>query len=496
MTGPRPGRPPTGPATRARRGLVRALGGGPARRPAADDGRPARAGPADLVGLAVRRNPRRAHLLVSRLLGKHVPTDPRLVDAAGLALGELVRRRSPAARNVRPTAPARLRDAGGAAGAAAARAVGPDRRPVRRPDGRRHARGPRGAAAPPGHRDPGVVVGFAETATALGQCVADALGAAPVLHSTRAGCRAWGRSGRSRRSTRTRRRTCCSRPTRPGSRATAPLVLVDDELSTGRDRPQHRPRAARAGAPRPRTSSRRWSTCAPPRTAGARAEHAAALGTRIDVVALVAGRGRPAGRRRGPRRGRPSPRGRRRPGARPPEPRPARRRARVDVDWPPGLPETGRHGVAARGRATLLDAARSRRCAAGLARDPGRRRCVRAGRTCWCSAPRSSCTSRCGSRRPSPTQLGPRARVRSSTTTRSPVLAVDDPGYAIRSALTFPAHDDPDDGPGPASPTTSPGLGDDAPGDATSCVRRRRRGGDTPALWRRGGCSSARRRRA
>src|SRR5437899_2194519 len=47
---------------------------------------------ADLVGLALRHNPRRAHLLVSHLLGKHVPADPRLVYGAGLLLGELVRR--------------------------------------------------------------------------------------------------------------------------------------------------------------------------------------------------------------------------------------------------------------------------------------------------------------------------------------------------------------------------------------------------------------------
>lgn len=40
------------------------------------------------------------------------------------------------------------------------------------------------------------------------------------------------------------------------------------------------------------------------------------------------------------------------------------------------------------------------------------------------------------------------ASVRYSTTTRSPVLAVDDPGYAIRTTLTFPAHDAPSDGPG------------------------------------------------
>ena len=46
---------------------------------------------ADLLGLAVRRNPRRAHLLVSRVLGKHVPTDPRVIYGAGVALGELVR---------------------------------------------------------------------------------------------------------------------------------------------------------------------------------------------------------------------------------------------------------------------------------------------------------------------------------------------------------------------------------------------------------------------
>ncbi|HET6257871.1 MAG TPA: phosphoribosyltransferase domain-containing protein, partial [Pseudonocardia sp.] len=40
--------------------------------------------PTVLLGLALRRNPRRAQLLVSRVLGKHVPTDPRLVRAAGL----------------------------------------------------------------------------------------------------------------------------------------------------------------------------------------------------------------------------------------------------------------------------------------------------------------------------------------------------------------------------------------------------------------------------
>ena len=36
-----------------------------------------------------------------------------------------------------------------------------------------------------------------------------------------------------------------------------------------------------------------------------------------------------------------------------------------------------------------------------------------------------------------------------STTTRSPVLVRREPGYAIHTGITFPAHDDPDDGPGP-----------------------------------------------
>lgn len=85
-----------------------------------------------LLGLALRRNPKRAHLLVSRVLGKHVPQSPEAVYGAGYGLGERVR--------------ALLGD--GAAAAA-------------------------------------VVLGYAETATGLGHCVADGLALAPYLHSTR-----------------------------------------------------------------------------------------------------------------------------------------------------------------------------------------------------------------------------------------------------------------------------------------------------------------------
>ncbi|MYY86967.1 phosphoribosyltransferase, partial [Streptomyces sp. SID335] len=54
------------------------------------------------------------------------------------------------------------------------------------------------------------------------------------------------------------------------------------------------------------------------------------------------------------------------------------------------------------------------------------------------------------------------AEVRFSTTTRSPVLAVDDPGYAIRTRLAFPAHDDPADGPGTRYAYNVAGAGFDA----------------------------------
>jgi hypothetical protein len=43
---------------------------------------------AELAGLALRHNRLRAHLLVSTVLGKHHPADPRLVLGAGRLLGE------------------------------------------------------------------------------------------------------------------------------------------------------------------------------------------------------------------------------------------------------------------------------------------------------------------------------------------------------------------------------------------------------------------------
>ena len=49
-----------------------------------DDGLPA------LLGLALRRNPKRAHLLVSNVLGKHVPQSPAVVYEYGFRLGRRI----------------------------------------------------------------------------------------------------------------------------------------------------------------------------------------------------------------------------------------------------------------------------------------------------------------------------------------------------------------------------------------------------------------------
>lgn len=46
---------------------------------------------ADLIVPGLRRNPRRAHLLVSTVLGKHIPADPAHVRSAADRLAEIGR---------------------------------------------------------------------------------------------------------------------------------------------------------------------------------------------------------------------------------------------------------------------------------------------------------------------------------------------------------------------------------------------------------------------
>lgn len=131
-----------------------------------------------LVRPGLRRNPRRAHLLVSEVLGKHIPVAPAVVTAAADALADLV-------------------------------------------------------LAAVGGSDVDVL-GFAETATGLGHGVAAHLGAHCYMHSTRRHVPDIDVFGEFQEghSHATDHRLL---PTSPDVLSTPlPLVLVDDEISTGK----------------------------------------------------------------------------------------------------------------------------------------------------------------------------------------------------------------------------------------------------------------------
>jgi adenine/guanine phosphoribosyltransferase-like PRPP-binding protein len=325
------------------------------------------------VQVALRRNPRRAHLLVSSVLGKHVPADPRLVHNAGLELGRLV------------------------------------------------AKSLDGASA--------LVLGFAETATALGHCVADALGA-DYLHSTRRtvpGAIEYG-AFEEEHSHATSHRLL---PADPALMATGEvLVLVDDEISTGRTA-LNTIAALHATTPRRRYVVAALVDLRDDDDIAAMSAFAARLDVRLDVVALARGR------------------------VSWPAEFPSRAAAAVAADarhalsaersgelityrdaWPGGVRESGRHGF------TPTDVVAAHRAAADVA---------------------AVVAPRCGARvhvlgteelMYAPlliaAELAERLpHVRVSSTTRSPAFALDVPGYPIRTALHFPSHDPAQDGPGP-----------------------------------------------
>ncbi|MFF2192531.1 phosphoribosyltransferase [Streptomyces sp. NPDC058157] len=413
-------------------------------------------GLAELLGLALRRNPKRAHLLVSQVLGKHVPQSPATVYAAGYGLGERVR--------------ALLGD--------------------------------RAASA--------VVLGYAETATGLGHCVADGLGAAPYLHSTRRpvpGVRAAGGFEEAH----SHATSHLLLPEDPELLAgDGPLVLVDDEFSTGntvlntiRDLHARHPRGhyvvvalvdMRSAADRDRLTA-----------------FAAELGARVDLLALASGtvslpegvlaKGRalveeyetggaggaagagPAGAEASvpeaaEAAGAAGVVGAARAGAGCSVPgiaagpagpgRAGVPYARVDLEWPAGVPDGGRHGFTPGHRAALETAlpALAGQVAAALGEGPGRVLVLGNEELMYVPLRLAAALE----------ERGAAAEVRFSSTTRSPVLAVDDPGYAIRTRLVFPAHDAPADGPGDRYAYNVAGAGFDAVVAVVDSA------GDTPEL--------------
>ncbi|MGW7710380.1 phosphoribosyltransferase [Streptomyces sp. NPDC054771] len=374
----------------------------------------------DLLGLALRRNPKRAHLLVSNVLGKHVPQKPSVVYGAGFELGRKVR--------------ALLGDA----------------------EARR-----------------AVVLGYAETATGLGHAVADGLGVAPYLHSTRRPVEGVARAGgfEESHSHATSHLLLPEDPDLlagdlgpaplPGAVSDAPLVLVDDEFSTG-NTVLNTIRALHERYPRSRYVIVALVDMRSPADRGRLAEFAAEIGARVDLVARSSGtvtlpegvleKGRAlvaahdgAGSAAHDGAGSAAPRPVAAQG-----PRPC---AQVDLQWPAGVPDGGRHGFTPAHRAALEQAlpAMAARIAEALGDDA--RRVLILGFEELMYAP-----LRLGTALEDRTD----AEVRYSTTTRSPVLAVDDPGYAIRTRLVFPAHDDPADGPGDRYAYNVAGAGFDA----------------------------------
>ncbi|MFF4028306.1 phosphoribosyltransferase [Streptomyces sviceus] len=358
----------------------------------------------DLLGLALRRNPKRAHLLVSNVLGKHVPQSPSVVYGHGFSLGR------------------RVRDLLGDEEAARA-----------------------------------VVLGYAETATGLGHCVADGIALAPYLHSTRRPVPGVAPAGGFEES-HSHATSHLLLPEDPALLAgDGPLVLVDDEFSTGNTvlntiRDLHE-----------RYSRDRYVVVAlvdmrSEADAGRLEQFAAEIGARVDLVAAASGTvslpegvleigqdlvSRFEGSHLGARRtARPAPT----------SPHPATNR--VDLDWPRDLPDGARHGFTPAHRIRLEHELPAMAARLAEALPPNAHHVHILGFEELMYAPLRLAR-----------ELEQRAQDTEftySTTTRSPVLAVDDPGYAIRTRLTFPAHDNPADGPGDRYAYNVAGAGFDA----------------------------------
>ncbi|MEV0550178.1 phosphoribosyltransferase [Nocardia salmonicida] len=320
-----------------------------------------------LVQPGLRRNPRRAHLLVSTVLGKHLPTDPRVVIGAGNRLGDLVREVL-------------------------------------------------------GYRE-AVVLGFAETATGLGHCVAARIDAGCYLHSTR--------RHESRATTLTGFEEGHSHATshllQPAPAAIfandLPLVLVDDEISTG-DTAIDAVRALHAFAPR---SHYVLASLVDMRTPADRVKFEAAaaqLGARIDTVCLASGRTELPSGLIDTVTALPDPQLN-------PVAAQTGSYGRIELTWPADVPEGGRHGILRSDAAAFDIALKSIADEVNTSLDAEfvGRPVIVIGHEELMYLPLRLAAELADAGTPT----------RFQTTTRSPAYVLDEPGYPLRRGFRFTA---------------------------------------------------------
>lgn len=331
---------------------------------------------AALAGFALRDNPRRAHLIVSQILGKHIPANPGVVLDGGYRL----------ATKIVDT----LGD------------------------------------MPTGDT---LAIGYCETATGLGHAVAEDL-AVTYLHTTRRPDAAL--PVQARFDEEHSHAVAHLIQPRPGISlaGTGPLILIDDELTTGKTA-LNTIEALHAQFPRPVYVIAVLLDARTPAARAAFETRVAAMGLDVRVAsvfsayldlpddildrAIRARQTLPA-----------------------PAPAPSGAPAPIRIHpglWPTAAPAvTARHGMVPQETVALVMAARdvAHRLVPVL------------------SGSRSILVLGTEELLHTPTHLAatlarrmPEALVRNQSTTRSPVHAADDPGYAIRRTVSFPAPDDP-----------------------------------------------------
>jgi hypothetical protein len=376
-----------------------------------------------LVDLALRRNPKRAHLLVSRVLAKHVPTEPGIAVAAGLLLGLLVRDAlSPLDRVLITDAASRFE---------ALLAPGPtavaesDRTAVIAG----LCRDLRGQPACPDV----ATIGYAETATGLGQLVAGSLGSY-YIHSTRhavAGLDAV-RPYAAFEESHSHATSHQLFPARHSSLSSAKtIVLVDDELSTGATI-INTISALHQAAPHQHYVVASLIDLRPESDRKKLDDLAVELACKITVVSLATG------------------------GIDLPHDLPAKAASLVSQFASPNVLPAKRGEVSVLDLTGRVDAIRSARFGDSIRPEPGAVPDRIADELAAVVAPTGSLLILATEEfmalplaTASSLQVRlPRVTVRYSTSTRSPIAVIDREGYPVRSAVAFNSHDATTDGPG------------------------------------------------